>query len=144
MLGLTALLGLLVVQGKNNEGKEPQANPTPTPSVGPSGGVTLTKEGAPTNLVVDDRGTSVILNWIDNTGGRAPFIVFSARTGQQTKAVGKASQGETTHVVDGLNPKADYCFVVTAAVSVEVLANSDSVCTRRLGANASEPAATPS
>jgi hypothetical protein len=142
-LGLAATLGLLAVKNRQDPESKPRASGTPAPSVTP-GGITLTKDGAPRNLAIDDRGTSVILNWVDTTEGRAPFIIFSARSGQPTKAVGKELQGQSSSVVNGLNPKADYCFVVAAAVSVDVLANSDSVCTARLGANASPPAPTPS
>ena len=141
-LGLTATIGVLAVRDRDTD---PQTRPTPSPStLDPDGKVGLTKDGAPRDLTIDDSGTSVTLRWVDTTGGKAPFIIFGARDGQQTKVLGKEERGQASHVIDGLTPRADYCFVVAAAVSADTLANSDSVCTRRLGANPSDPGGTPS
>jgi hypothetical protein len=144
-LGLTATVGVLVA---NNEDDDPDAKRDPRPTASPTtldpnGDITLTKDGAPRDVKIDDQGTSVTLSWVDTTGGKVPFIIFGARDGQGTKALGKEDRGQTSHVIEGLTPRADYCFVVAAALSVETLANSDSVCTRRLGGSKA-PAETPS
>ncbi len=130
-LGLAATIGIVA----SRDGKQtPEAtDPTPSQSALTPGGIDLTKEGAPRDLRIEDAGTSVTLHWVDTTGGNAPFIVFGARDGQQTRVLKKEERGQTSTVVDGLTPRADYCFVVAAAVSAEKLANSDSACTRRLG-----------
>jgi hypothetical protein len=144
-LGLTATIGILAVRNDRDPGpteRHTTATPTPTGLV-PSGSVRVTKDGAPRSVQLDDAGTSVTLRWSDSTGGRVQFIIFGARTGQQTKVMGRELQGQTSHVIEGLNPSADYCFVVAAAVSVETLASSDRVCTRRLGGPAS-PSVAPS
>jgi hypothetical protein len=143
-LGLAATIGVLVVRANDpgtDPGKETTAAPT---SLNPDSEVGLTTEGAPRDLTIEDAGTSVTLRWVDATGGKAPFIVIGARDGKPAKALGKEDRGQTSHVIDGLTPRADYCFVVAAALSVDNLAKSEPVCTSRLGANASEPAATPS
>ena len=141
-LGLTATIGVLAARNQDSASDPTRSASPSTPD--PTGGIALTKEGAPRDLRIDDQGISVTLSWTDTTGGKVPFIIFGARQGQQTKALGKEERGQTSHVIDGLTPRADYCFVVAAAVSVEKLANSDSVCTSRLGANPSDPGATPS
>jgi hypothetical protein len=147
-LGLTATIGILAVRNRDaSTGATDRTTPSPSASPSgllPDGTIKLTKDGAPRDLKLDDRGTSVTLNWVDPTGGTVQFIVFGARTGQQTKVLGRGVQGETSHTVEALNPSADYCFVVAAAVSVDLLAASDSVCTGRLGGAKPSVAATPS
>jgi serine/threonine-protein kinase PknK len=130
-LGLATTIGIVA----SRDGKQaPEAtDPTPSPTALTPGSIDLTKEGAPRDLRIEDAGTSVTLHWVDTTGGKAPFIVFGARDGQQTRVLKKEERGQNSTVVDGLTPRADYCFVVAAAVSAEKLANSDSACTRRLG-----------
>jgi Fibronectin type III domain len=80
---------------------------------------------------VDDSGTALTLTWTDPSGGTAPFIVAGAKKGEQPTAMAQITPGGTRYVLNGLNPKLDYCFIVVAVYSTEDLVQSDKVCTQR-------------
>jgi hypothetical protein len=132
-LGLAATIGVIVANNKDADTpRDPAADPT---AITPDDQVDVTKDGAPRDLTIEDAGTSVTLRWVDATGGKAPFIIIAARDGQRPRALRKEERGQTSTVIDGLTPRADYCFVVAAALSVDAVAKSDTVCTSRLTAS---------
>jgi hypothetical protein len=74
---------------------------------------------APVITRLQASGTSVVVTWQDNSGGRAVFVVVQA--GSQVRQVsGQLAEGTTRYRVDGLDPAtAPYCFVVLAFVAAE-------------------------
>jgi hypothetical protein len=94
--------------------------------VGPAG------SGEPTNVKLTDNGDSVTVRWVDPTSaGTLPFVVSTrTRAGRYLPAV-TVPAGRSRAVVRGLDPKQDYCFIVTAIYSADTLAPADPVCTAR-------------
>lgn len=135
VLGLVITTAVLLNRDPGNDSHDSRGT-TASPSLAtpsPTGSISLTADGAPTGLQIQDDGGTVTVTWIDSTSGAAPFLIFGARTGQQTKVLARQDPGATSATINGLSAKADYCFVVAAVVAADTLANSDPICTRRLG-----------
>jgi eukaryotic-like serine/threonine-protein kinase len=63
---------------------------------------------------LEDGGDRIELIWTDPSGGRAQFVVVDV-TGPLPKPLVTVAAGATSHVLEGLEPKApEYCFQVLA------------------------------
>ncbi|MEV7231261.1 tetratricopeptide repeat protein [Polymorphospora sp. NPDC051019] len=108
-------------------------DPTPPPPpTAPTAGPVVDGE-PPTGVRVRDDGTAITVTWEDPSPGTVPFIVAGGRAGQQLRAMATINPGETSHTVNGLNPRLNYCFTVLAVYSTERYATSGQVCTDRSG-----------
>jgi hypothetical protein len=114
------------------------AQPTGTaPATGPgSPGPVSTGPGSapgaapPSSVTLRDSGDSVALEWVYPPGVEGPVLISGGRTGQ-TRAFQQLPAGSTSYVVYGLNERADYCFTVAVVYSVDSVAPSAPVCTKR-------------
>jgi hypothetical protein len=135
--GAGTVLLLIVVLGvvaSLRSGSSRNADPNPNPSATRTLG--LTNQGAPTNVKLTDKGTSVTVTWTDPTDGTAPFAVLGSPEGTQLLLLGSADPGTTSYTQNGVNAAVDYCYVVAAFYSASgenIAAKSPQVCTHRLG-----------
>jgi serine/threonine protein kinase len=129
VLGLITTIGIMLASGGNDK---PNAKPTPSAS--------LVTQGRPSNLQVADSGTSVTLQWKDNTNGQAQSIITARRaTDSKPLPVDTPPRGQSSYTVSSIqgNPldaTVNYCFQVTAVLTSQELAPSDPICTERGGA----------
>jgi hypothetical protein len=103
-------------------------------SGGPTGPVTTSPAPpppAPHNVQLADRGTSIVLTWLLPPGAEGPLFVSGASGGSPPRPFQTLLPGSTTYTVHGLNPRLEYCFVLTLVYSTDVTAGSGQVCTRR-------------
>lgn len=100
------------------------------PETKPSQGARLVGD-PPTDLRLRDDGSAITITWKDPTEGTVPFIVSGAPGGGKLKVMGEVDPGETSHTINGLNPRLSYCFTVVAVYSTEEFATSGQVCTQR-------------
>ncbi|MFC5007614.1 hypothetical protein ACFPIJ_58640 [Dactylosporangium cerinum] len=125
--GLAALLlAPLVRDGSRGQGATP-----PTPSAGVTATPSTVPGIAPEDVRLVDERVAVTLTWRDPTAGQAVFYVVGTPAGGVPTTVANAVRGKTSVRVNGLNPTVDYCFVLVAALSVDEVGNSDSICTNR-------------
>jgi hypothetical protein len=87
---------------------------------------------APAKLKLTDEGASITNTWRDPSDGTVPFIVAGARRGDESHPMQSIPAGRTRSTIYGLNTSFDYCFTVAAVYSIDVVAQSDQVCTHRL------------
>ncbi|WP_412541907.1 protein kinase [Longispora sp. K20-0274] len=138
IVGLSAaavVLIVLIVGGivaLNSGGGDPDA---PDPQATGTIGVSAT--GIPTNVTLKDSpdGSSVLITWVDNSGGKAPTTIASHRAGE----TGPAQQpvvleaGVTSYEFKGgLNARYNYCFVVATVYPGTKIAPAAEVCTTRV------------
>ncbi|MEV6525123.1 protein kinase [Longispora sp. NPDC051575] len=102
-----------------------------------TGTIGVTKQGAPTNVTLKDSpdGSSIVISWVDNSGGRAPTTITSHRVGDTAPALQPVvlEAGVATHEFKGgLNANYDYCFVVAAVYPGANIAPAGEVCTKRV------------
>ena len=75
----------------------PAATPArPTPTDVPTAIITGSAAGAPRDVRLADRGTSVTLTWSDPSGGKVPFIVIGSGPGGETLESKQVDRGRTT------------------------------------------------
>ena len=120
------LAGLIVVFFTVVPGT-PDAAPQQTPTVTAS----VSTDLAPTDVRLEDHGSSVVISWTDRTGGTAPHYVVGGPVGTTPHAMTQAEKGVTEVTIDALNPDTDYCFTVIAVISVDEVAPSGQICTDR-------------
>jgi hypothetical protein len=85
----------------------------------------------PADVRLTDEGAQVQVLWSDPAGGSVPFVVSAGKRGEPLTVRGETTPGRRTHLVDGLDPGADYCFTVAARYGAGPLASSPQVCTTR-------------
>ena len=85
----------------------------------------------PTDIALRDNRDSVTLEWRYPAGSEGPVLISGGRAGQDQRAFQQLPAGTGNYVVYGLNEGADYCFTVAVVYSVESVASSKSVCTKR-------------
>jgi hypothetical protein len=85
----------------------------------------------PTDVSLRDNRDSVTLEWRYPAGSEGPILISGGRVGQDQRAFQQLPAGTANYVVYGLNEGADYCFTVAVVYSVESVASSRSVCTKR-------------
>jgi hypothetical protein len=109
----------------------PTTDPTPTPTDQPTTIITGSPEGAPRDVRLTDRGTSVTLTWADPSGGVVPFLVIGSGPAGEKLETRQVDQGGTSVTYGGLERDRNYCFVVGAVYAVDRVATATEVCTRR-------------
>jgi hypothetical protein len=85
----------------------------------------------PSDVRVDDFGTSVTVSWTDPGQGRTSFIVTGGHPGEVLRSMGTVGPGQTRFTLQGLNDQLDYCFAVLAVYSTTEFASSPQSCTSR-------------
>jgi hypothetical protein len=58
-------------------------------------------------------------------------LISGGRTGQEQRAFQQLPAGTTEYVVYGLNRQNNYCFSVAVVYTVDQVAASEAVCTKR-------------
>jgi hypothetical protein len=101
------------------------AEPTPTTFI------TGSAEGAPRDVRLTDRGTSVTLTWADPSGGAVPFIVVASGSSGEPLETKQVPRGRTSVTYGGLERQRYYCFVVGAVYAVDRVATAPQRCTKR-------------
>ena len=86
---------------------------------------------APTGLKLQDNRDSVSLTWRYPKGSEGPVLISGGRTGQEQRAFQQLPAGTTDYVVYGLNRQNNYCFSVAVVYTVDQVAASEAVCTKR-------------
>ncbi|MGH3739555.1 MAG: fibronectin type III domain-containing protein, partial [Micromonosporaceae bacterium] len=122
VIGMIAIVVLKVLP--DSERKSPE----PSPSAATA---SIAADKAPTDISIDDKGSSVVITWTDHTGGAAPHYVVGGQEGASPRALTQVEKGVTEATIEALNPDTDYCFTVIAVVSVDEVAPSRETCTKR-------------
>ncbi|MET8149775.1 fibronectin type III domain-containing protein [Actinoplanes sp. NPDC049668] len=86
---------------------------------------------APAGVTLKDNRDSVSLSWRYPKGSEGPVLISGGRTGQEQRAFQQLPAGTTDYVVYGLNKQLDYCFTIAVVYTVDQVAASKPVCTRR-------------
>ena len=86
---------------------------------------------APTDVKLRDNRDSVSLTWRYPKGSEGPVLISGGRTGQEQRAFQQLPAGTTEYVVYGLNRQNNYCFSVAVVYTVDQVAASEAVCTKR-------------
>jgi hypothetical protein len=105
--------------------------PTATPTDRPTTFITGAPEGAPRQVQIADRGTSVTLTWTDPSGGTVAFLVVGSGSGGESLETKQVDRGGTSVTYNGLDRTRNYCFVVGAVYAVDRVATATEACTRR-------------
>jgi len=105
--------------------------PTSSPTDQPTTIITGSTEGAPRQVRLADRGTSVTLTWADPSGGTVAFLVVGSGSGGGSLETKQVDRGGTSVTYSGLDRNRNYCFVVGAVYAVDRVATASEVCTRR-------------
>lgn len=109
----------------------PEAGP---PEAGEVPGAAIDPEAAPTDVVLEDSGDSVLLAWTAAEGaGGVPHHVVGGPAGETPASLADAPAGTDRARVQGLDPEAEYCFIVIAVLGGDTIAHSEEVCTERSG-----------
>ena len=124
LLGVLVVAVLRLLPGDPPRSAEPSA-----PAGSPTASVVVDRR--PTDVAIDDRGSSVTITWKDHTDGTAPHYVVGGPENASPQAMTQAEKGITEVTIDALNPETDYCFTVIAVISVDEVAPSREVCTER-------------
>jgi hypothetical protein len=103
------------------------AVPAPSPSAGPPSNAAV----APAGVTLRDNRDSVSLTWRYPKGSEGPVLISGGRTGQEQRAFQQLPAGTTDYVVYGLNRQNNYCFSVAVVYTVDQVAASEAVCTKR-------------
>jgi hypothetical protein len=109
----------------------PQAT-TPVSAAPPAASARPTSTAvAPAGVKLTDNRDSVSLTWRYPKGSEGPVLISGGRAGQEQRAFQQLPAGTTEYVVYGLNKRNDYCFSVAVVYTVDQVAASESVCTKR-------------
>jgi hypothetical protein len=104
---------------------------SPAPAPVGTGALRETSDGAPRDVVLDDKGATITLTWTDTTAGTVQFAVVGGPRGVEPKLQKVLTPGTTTLTLQGANTTVDYCFVVMAIVDAQTFARAPQVCTHR-------------
>jgi len=85
----------------------------------------------PTAVQLKDGGSRITVTWKDPTDGTVSFVVAMGHPGEQLKPVSTLGPGQTSYVMDALNPALNYCFAVVAVYRDNKFATSQQACTDR-------------
>jgi len=85
----------------------------------------------PGDLKLRDDLVTITLTWTDPSGGAVPFMVAGGRAGLALGVMATVEPGRTSHTINGLSSRVDYCFTVLAVYSTDSFATSSQVCTKR-------------
>jgi Rieske Fe-S protein len=90
----------------------------------------------PTDVRLSDDGPSITVDWRDPAAGNVSFVVTGSQVGQEQRPMGRVGPGQTRFTLQGLDPRANYCFAVVAVYSTSEFAASPQACTARPAAPA--------
>jgi hypothetical protein len=96
----------------------------------------VTDQGAPTDVRLEDKQTSITVTWTDPSGGVAALAVLGGQPNQQPQLLKVLDPGTKSWTHEGINDGYDYCYIVAAfykADGEQVAARSKQVCTHRHG-----------
>jgi serine/threonine protein kinase len=131
VLIIVVVVGVIVNQGGNKPGPTANGPISASPTPGGTGTLQPTATGAPTNVQLVDKHTSITLTWTDPTAGTVSFAVLGGVRGAEPRLQKYLSPGTTTLTVQGLNTADDYCYIVMAIYSTQTYARAPQVCTKR-------------
>lgn len=127
------LVAAVVIVALNHKPATQQQNVAdPHPSTTQT--VKITTDGAPANVRLQDKQTSITLTWSDPSGGVAPIAVLGAKANDQPQFLKQLDPGTTTWTQEGVNDSYDHCYIVAAFYRTngsDVAARSPLVCTHR-------------
>ncbi|WP_199751828.1 fibronectin type III domain-containing protein [Actinoplanes sp. ATCC 53533] len=134
-----AAAAAIVVATRPNDGAGPAAAPsagatTPASPSAPAASASVRPTNAavaPTDVKLQDNRDSVSLTWRYPKGSEGPVLISGGRTGQEQRAFQQLPAGTTDYVVYGLNRQNNYCFSVAVVYTVDQVAESEAVCTKR-------------
>jgi hypothetical protein len=115
VISVAALVFVLADRGDDNRPDVPTLGGGPPPS----------------DVRVDDFGTSVTVSWTDPGQGTTSFIITGGHPGEVLRSMGTVGPGQTRFTLQGLNDQLDYCFAVLAVYSTTEFASSPQSCTSR-------------
>ena len=137
LAGIVAAAGVVVAMLPRGGDDNQAAAPPPAASASASAVPTTPRAsasavgGAPVNVKLRDNRDSVSLTWGYPKGSEGPVLVSGGRSGQELRAFQQLPAGTTDYVVYGLNASTDYCFTVAVVYTVDRVAASKPVCTKR-------------
>ena len=105
--------------------------PQPSASAAPTRFLTADTQGAPRDIRLRDEGTSVTITWTDPSSGQVPFVVSGRTEAGELIGLKQVDRSVTQVTYGSLDPKVNYCFLVTAVYSGSKVATSGWTCTRR-------------
>ncbi|MDE3723148.1 protein kinase [Nocardiopsis sp. N85] len=125
---VASLLGAVGLMSREEppapEGGLPEASDVPNAAIDP--------EAAPTGVTLEDSGDSVVLTWTTAEGAEsAPHHVVGGPSGDTPASLAEAAAGTAEARVEGLDPEAEYCFIVIALLGGDTIAHSEEACTDR-------------
>ena len=134
--GIAAAAAIVVATLPRGDDAAPAAEAPPAASVpapaSPQASVAPTNAAvAPTGVTLRDNRDSVQLTWRYPKGSEGPVLISGGRTGQEQRAFQQLPAGTTDYVVYGLNRQNNYCFSVAVVYTVDQVAASEAVCTKR-------------
>jgi hypothetical protein len=130
VLAVAGTAVLMLVEDRPGVGAQ-ATTPSATPTDQPTTIITGSAEGAPRQVRLTDRGTSVTLTWADPSGGTVAFLVVGSGSGGASLETRQVERGGTSVTYSGLDRARNYCFVVGAVYAVDRVATAAEVCTRR-------------
>ena len=138
-----ATAAAIVIATLPHDDADPAAAPAPTvtatagasaggaPPAASASARPTTTAVAPAGLTLRDNRDSVSLTWRYPKGSEGPVLISGGRTGQEQRAFQQLPAGTTDYVVYGLNRRNNYCFSVAVVYTVDQVAATDAVCTKR-------------
>jgi hypothetical protein len=130
-----AAAAAIVIATWPREDPQPAAGPTASVSAAPPAASASARPSnaavAPTRVTLQDNRDSVALTWRYPKGSEGPVLISGGRTGQEQRAFQQLPAGTTDYVVYGLNRQNNYCFSVAVVYTVDQVAASEAVCTKR-------------
>jgi hypothetical protein len=93
--------------------------------------ITPVANGAPGEVRLTDNGAAITVSWTDPTHGAVEFLVTGAPVGGPPLPLRNLARGMSSVTYGGLDPRANYCFVVAAVYAVDRVATAPRACTTR-------------
>jgi hypothetical protein len=131
VLAVAGTAALMLFEDRPATVAQDPVSASPTPTDQPTTIITASAQGAPRDVRLADRGTSVTLTWSDPATGTVPFLVVGSGPGGERLEPKQVDRGGTSVTFSGLERNRNYCFVVGAVYAVDRVATAAEVCTRR-------------
>jgi len=133
-VALLLVAAVVIVALNHKPAKQQQQQNVADPHPSTTQTVKITTDGAPANVRLQDKQTSITLTWSDPSGGVAPIAVLGAKANDQPQFLKQLDPGTTTWTQEGVNDSYDHCYIVAAFYRTngsDVAARSPLVCTHR-------------
>ena len=133
-VALLLVAAVVIVALNHKPAKQQQRQNVADPHPSTTQTVKITTDGAPANVRLQDKQTSITLTWSDPSGGVAPIAVLGAKANDQPQFLKQLDPGTTTWTQEGVNDSYDHCYIVAAFYRTngsDVAARSPLVCTHR-------------